>query len=468
MIYKFILCYNNLKNCAKGELRLKRAFIVLISFSLIVCFLFSSCSSVSLIRPVGSLLAPPLYYPEYEELVEAFNETAGIDNQFCIPHEGDYNSAFVVENIDGDSDDEALIFYKNQNETVAKMQYFDFDNGEWKPVADFSGYGNGVKSVTVSDMDNDGTAELIVIWSTSGVSTGDIMSVYRKNAGETFFREIANEACLISDVLDIDSDKYNEIFYISQSTSGNAVQKSAKALKLSGNSVVIMGETKVDPNISSYVSLKAEKESENSPMKIYVDALKGERQMITEMVFWDSEKSALIAPWLDKDTLTNSITLRYEPVECADINNDGKIDIPVQMEFGISESQDKLESEKLYLTAWVNYDEDNAAVVSNTLINLSDGYIITLTDEEVDLIGVRVYKQKNCWVVYIRDELKNTDEAIFSVIKIDKNNWDEEKFSSYIPIAERNDGVVCVYITETGKDLGITEETIRNKIARLP
>lgn len=448
---------------------MKRAICSLIAFVLTACVLFSSCSSVSLIEPVGSLLTPPLYYPEYEELVEAFKLTAGADIQFCIPYEGDYNSAFVVENIDSDDDDEALIFSKDKKDSVAKMHYFNSENGEWRLVGEFSGYGNSVRNVTVSDLDNDGTDELIVVWSTSGVSTGDIMSVYRKNPTELLFREIANEVCLISDVLDIDSDNFNEIFYITQSTSGNTVQKSAKVLKLSVNSVVIMGETKLDPNISSYASLKAEKASENSPMKIYVDALKGERQMITEMIYWDSEKSALVAPWLDKETLTNNKTLRYEPVECADINNDGKIDIPVQMEFGFSKTeQDQLESEKLYLTVWLNYEDDKAYVVSNTLINLNDGYVISLTEEEVNSIGVRAYNQKNCWVVYIRDELKDTNESIFSVIKIDKNNWDEEKFKAYIPIAEKNNGVVCVYITETGKDLGITEETIRNKISKLP
>lgn len=448
---------------------MKRAFSAFITFALIVCFLFSSCSSMSFIEPVGSLLTPPLYYPEYEELVEAFKLTAGADIQFCIPYEGDYNSAFVVENIDSDADDEALIFSKDRKDSVAKMHYFNFENGEWKLVGDFSGYGNSVRNVTVSDLDNDGVNELIVVWSTSGVSTADILSVYRKNSTDVFFKEIANEVCLISAVLDIDSDNFNEIFYISQSTSGNTVHKTAKTLKLSGNSVVIMGETKLDPNISSYSSLKAEKLSENSPMRIYVDALKGERQMITEMVYWDSGKSALVAPWLDKDTLTNNLTLRYEPVECADINNDGRIDIPVQMEFGFSNvAHEQLDSEKLYLTVWINYEGDKAYAVSNTLINLEDGYAISLTEEEVDSIGVRAYKQKNCWVVYIRDVQKGSDEAIFSVIKIDKNNWDEEKFASYIPIAEKNNGVVCVYITETGKDLGITEETIKNKITRLP
>ena len=444
---------------------MKKAVLLLVFFGVFSCVFFCSCSSFAFIQPVSSLLNPPLYYPEYEELVNAFNRDVRTDKQFCIPYEGDYSSAIVVDNIDSDAEEEALIFYRNKNENFAKMHYFDFTGSEWITSGDFNGYGNNVKSLFVNDLDNDGIGELIVIWETSGVQTGDVMSVYRKTAAENSYREIANEPCLITNVVDINSDGYDEIFYICQSSFGNTVQKIAKVLRLSGDSVVIMGETKLDSNISSYASVKTEKESESSPLKIYVDALKGEKQMITELIYWDSEKSQLVAPWLDEETLTNSITMRYEPVECYDINNDGKIDIPVQIIFGTEEEiKETLESERLYLTVWMNFNNGNATVVENTLINFSDGYYIKLTEEEINSIGVRVYKQKNCWVVYLKNEYKNTEEAIFSVIRIDKKKWETENFDSYISISEKNEGVVCVYITETGKNLGINEKTIRNKI----
>ncbi len=444
---------------------MKKTFFLLLFSCAFFCLLFSSCSSFSFIQPVSSLLNPPIYYPEYEELLNAFERDVKTDNQFCIPYEGDYSSAIVVDDIDSDSEDEALIFYRNKNEKFAKVHYFEFINNEWLTVGDFNGYGNNVKGLSVNDLDNDGIGELIVIWETAGVQTGDVLSVYRKTVNENSYREIVNEPCLISDVVDIDSDGLEEIFYICQNTSGTATQKIAKVLKFSGNSVLILGETKLDSNISSYVSVKTEKESENKPLKIYVDALKGEKQMITEMVYWDTEKSQLVAPWLDKDTLTNSITFRYEPVECTDINNDGKIDIPIQILFGNEdEIKEPIGTERLYLTVWMNFNDGNAKVVSNTLINLSDRYFIKLTEEEVNSIGVRVYKQKNCWVVYLKNEYKNTEEAIFSVIKIDKKTWENENFDSYISISEKNEGVVCVYITETGKGLGITEKTIKNKI----
>ena len=119
---------------------MKKTFLSIFFFCLFSCVAFTSCSSLSFIRPVSTLLNPPLYYPEYEELVEAFEQDVKSDNQFCIPHEGEYNSAIVIENIDSDSEEEALIFYKNRTDTVAKMHYFDFDNGEWKTSGDFNGY----------------------------------------------------------------------------------------------------------------------------------------------------------------------------------------------------------------------------------------------------------------------------------------------------------------------------------------
>ena len=51
-----------------------------------------------------------------------------------------------------------------------------------------------------------------------------------------------------------------------------------------------------------------------------------------------------------------------------------------------------------------------------------------------------------------------------NTIKIDKKKWETDNFDSYISISEKNEGVVCVYITETGKDLGISDKTIKNKI----
>ncbi len=449
---------------------MKRHFCAIAACILIFSFLLTSCSSDVLFRPVDSLLAPPLYYEEYEELVEAFYKSVGEDVALTHPGKGEHRSAIIVEDVDSDGESEALVFYRNSKDgTSARMHFLDFIDGRWISDGDFNGYGNSVESIKITDMDNDGSFEFMVMWAASGVSTGSIMSIYRSPKNVREYKEISNEACSISEIVDIDGDGKKEVFFVAQSNAAGGVQRTAKAMRISGDSVKLIGETRIDPNISSYTSIKTEKSSDKEPMKIYIDALKGESQMITEIIYWDKNESVLCAPLFDTETMSTTATLRHEPVACADINNDGVIDIPVQSKiFGKGDSLLTADTEDIYLTEWKNYTSNGLKPVENTLINYSDGYMIHLDAKETESTGIRNYRSQNCWVVYRTDASGESTGEIYSVLKILADKWDSDKFSAYIPISEKDDSVVCVYVTQTGKDIGIDEEFIKSKITRIP
>lgn len=447
-----------------------RRFAAVVVIAAVMCLVLTSCSSGVLIRSADSLLSPPLYYEEYADLVEAFNKKFENEVVFCHPQKGDYRSAIIVEDVDGDGDSEAIIFYRDSLDgTVARMHSFNFFDGRWISNGDFNGYGNGVESVKISDMDGDGVSELMVTWNVSGVSSGSIMSLYRaqKNIGE--YKEISNEICSLSEIIDIDGDGKKEVFFISQSNVSGVNQRTAKVMKLSGNSVVLMGEARMDSNISSYTSLKTEKASLDEPMKIYIDALKGEQQMITEVVFWNGEKSELCTPLLDTETMANTSTLRFEPIASSDINNDGIIDIPVQSEiFGKGDNLLTTDTEDIYLTEWKNYTAEGLNTVANTLINYSDGYMIKLERNELTATGIRNYRSQNCWVVCKTDSAGASVGEMYSVLKILSSRWNEKTFSAYIPVVEKEDSVICVYVTQEGKASGIDEEYVKSRVTKIP
>lgn len=449
---------------------MKRIFSAVSVLMAAACFVFSSCSTDVLIRPVDSLLSPPLYYEEYEDLLEAFNKNVGGDFSFCHPQRGDYRSAIIVEDIDSDSQKEAFIFYKNSADTTnARMYCFDYTDGRWIPDGDFNGYGNGIDSIKLTDMDSDGVSELMVLWSFSGVSSGSIMSLYRAQPIIGEYREISNEACSVCEFVDVNGNGEKEVFFITQSNVSGVSQRSAKVMKLSGDSVALMGEARLDPNISSYTAVKTEKAASDEPMKIYVDALKGEQQMITELVYWDGEKSELCAPFLDAETMSNTVTLRYEPIGCSDMNNDGIIDIPVQSRiFGKGDNALTIDTENIYLTEWKNYRGAGLETAAYTLINYSDGYMVALDESEINTTGIRNYRSQNCWVVYKTNAAGESTGEIYSVLKIFSDRWDEARFSAYIPIVEKEDSVVCVYVTQNGKDRGIDEDFVKSRITKIP
>ncbi len=446
---------------------MKKLPLILIFAASAFCLIFSSCSSGNIIRPADSLLSPPLYYEEYADLVEAFNQKVNTEVIMCHPQSGDYRSAIVVEDIDSDGESEALVFYKKTDDpTVARMHLLDYIDGRWISRNDFNGYGTAVESLRVDDMDLDGAAELMVTWNTSA---SKVLSLYRTLPRIGSYKEISNENCFLSELVDIDGDGRKELFLISQSNSTGVANRVAKAMKISGESVVLLGETKLDSNISSYANVKTEKASDEEPMRIYVDALKGEHQMITELVYWDSSKSELCAPFLDPETMTNIVTLRYEPIGCADVNNDGIIDIPVQSKiFGKGDNKLTIDTENIYLTEWTDYISSEFSVVAYALINNSDGYMITLSKNELDQLGIRNYRSQNCWIVYNSDVEGNSKGEMFSVLKIPKEKWNPKTYGAYISIVEKDDGVVCVYITQTGKSFGVSEELIKQKITKIP
>ncbi len=437
-------------------------YIVFVAF---ICLFFSSCDSARIIRPVESLLSPPLYHEEYEELVEVFRESVSKDFIFCTPQEGEYRSAIVVEDIDSDGETEALIFYKDSaDSSVARMHYFNVIDGEWVSRGDFNGYGNEIKKTFITDMDGDGNSELIVVWSVSGVSSGNIMSVYRTSYNFDNYKEVSNEMCTVCEIADMDGDSKEEIFYMNQVVSSGISQRFARVMKLSGDTVVIMGEAKMDPNISSYTSVKTEKASGDSPLKFYVDALKGESQMITELIYWDENKSELCAPMLDAETMTNTATLRYEPIPSSDVNNDGIIDIPVQSRSLGTDS----DNTGIYVTDWIDYSNSGIQTVDSTLVNYSDGYMIHIDEDEIKTTGVRSYASQNCWVIYKTDKNGNSLSELYSVLKIPKERWNKEDFGEYITVMERDDSVICAYITQSGAESGIHGDMINSKITRTP
>ena len=438
----------------------------ILSVSLVtICFLFllSSCKSSDFIKPVDTLLSPPLYHEEYESLVNAFREKVSKNAVFCTPRSGEYRSAITIEDLDGDNENEALIFYKDEIESsVAKLHYFKIVNGEWISRSDLIGYGNEVEKILISDMDGDGNRELIVIWRVSGVSSSKIMSVYRTSNDFDRYKELSNENCSVCELADMDGDSKDELFYINQTTSSGVVQRVARVVRLSGNSVVIMGEAKVDPNISSYVSVKTEKASGESPLKFYIDALKGETQMITELIYWDALKSQLCAPFLDVNTMSNIETLRDNSLLSTDINNDGIIDIPVQgrlmCDDGVS---------KIYLTKWIDYSFVKPMTVSNSVVNFADGYMINLSEEEAETAGIINYASQNCWVVCKIDKY-GTQTELYSVLNVSAERWADDEFKAYFSVLESDGNVICAYITDKGADLGITQEYLKSKIAKIP
>ena len=80
--------------------------------ALLMTVLLTGCSmGVS----VENLLTPPKLDAQQNEIYQALISSSGAAIQLKYPKSGDYRSAFVVRNIDGEESEEAFVFYESES-----------------------------------------------------------------------------------------------------------------------------------------------------------------------------------------------------------------------------------------------------------------------------------------------------------------------------------------------------------------
>ena len=426
---------------------------------LLICISLNS----SFIRTVDSLITPPLYYSEYEGLVTAFNAEVGNNVVLSNPNEGDHLSAITVSDLDNDGEEEAVIFYREgADSNTVKLTVFEGKNDEWKSCGTFDGYGNEVTSLTLDDLDGDGSTEIIVTWDYSGINNAKVFSIYRSGTVKIDYEEIKMCSCDVAEIVDMDADDLSEILYISSDNDGKDVSKNANLLKLSSGNITTIGSVRLDSNVGSYVSIKKEKYNSHYPMKVYFDADKNNNMMITEVVYWDSEKETLVAPMYDEKTNSTTITLRYEQIQSADINNDGMIEIPVQT---VSDTDENEENNILPITDWIYFVGSTPAFYLKTYVCDESGYYINLSSiNNQTLIAKSDKKDKYAAV----DVCTDLGKVLYTVLSVPTDEYTKAKFESYITVLKTTDYTVCAEITEYGSNLGVDEERVRNLVEKMP
>lgn len=446
----------------------KKAFSVTVVF-IAVCLLLCGCSFQPF-QPVEELMHPPYDSDYNQDLLAAFQTSVNGTPVLLPPSGGEYTSAIVLYDFDGDGEEEALVFYKIKSVSdTARMNVLDTVDGEWQSVADIKGNGTVVDSLRFVHMDSDGDSELIVCWRV-GNTTGRILSVFHKDKATTSFKELVTEAHAVMTVADFDGDGFDDVFYISQENGAGGNHNTATLVKMSKgegdeSQIVELSSARLDSNVVSYSSLQF---SDTSGTTLFADAVKGEDSMITEVIRWNQSTGELEVPFLDKTTLSNTATLRTPLIPSMDIDLDGVVEIPTQHpllpEEGAKSSSAGEESQPVMMTEWM--EEKGGTLVSKayTVINARLSYIYTFNENDIGNIFIR-QETEDCWIFYRLDDDRKVSEDLFSVIPVAKADWDEKNNERYTVLADCGNNYICAYISDAGNaaaiNTGALEEQFR-------
>ena len=89
-------------------MKIKR-ILLLALLAALLCFLVSGCGKMS--TEINDFIVPPSPSGKLSEISSALYAFTGKDITLRYPKSGEYRSAFIVRDIDGDANDEALAFY---------------------------------------------------------------------------------------------------------------------------------------------------------------------------------------------------------------------------------------------------------------------------------------------------------------------------------------------------------------------
>ncbi len=325
------------------------------------------------------------------------------------PKMGDYRSAFVMKDVTGDQQEDAIAFYALSPEGakthIALLSKVD---GVWTCLDDIEGLATEIERIQFGDLDHDGTVELFAGYSM--YNTRDRRLMMYTWSDDHFVERYADTYTnmIVDKVIDGKHDGLL-LFRLNAKTSETTVS----LLTMEEDTVLEVASAALDGHIQQFGNYALSAFADGT-VGVFQDCTKDYRSTITELIIWDGEQ--LLTPLYDPAENINFISSRESQLPSMDINGDKTIEFPQSFRmpgYELVPTEDMV----LWMSEWFAWDPDLSNVVSvmTNIMVPADGYYVQIPEEWIGTVTAEYNAEKHRMIVREVDA-GVVGEALFEIV----------------------------------------------------
>ena len=424
-----------------------KKFIKFIGLLGLGAMLLSGCS----FKTVDEMYRLPKRSEDYKDLQSAI-DAAMVGMEYCAPLAGEQRQTVQMVDLDGDLDDEYLLFAKGGSDFPLRILIFDKAEDSYMHIDTIESNGFAFDAVEYVQMDNQPGMEVVV-----GRQLNDqvirSLSVYTFRDGQAQQLISTNYSKFLT--VNLNGDRYSELVVIrpgvSQTDNGIVELYSVE----NGNM-----ERSVEANMSAsvdHIKRLLVGKLHNGQTAVYVASAVGDSALVTDV--YTLVNGIFTNVTFSNESGTSVKTIRNYYVYAEDIDADGVVELPYVITMK-QLSMAGLSASDQYLIRWYAMTADGGEVDKRyTYHNFVGGWYL-----EVDSAlssRLTVSQRSNNFDFYLWNENDDTAQKLMTISVLTGQNRQEQSMADgRTPIFSTESVVYAVALEEIARDYGITPQKL--------
>lgn len=423
-----------------------RTGIKLICLLLATALMLAGCT----MRTVEQMYRLPKRSEDYNDLQSAIDKAMS-DLEYCAPLTGENQQTVQMADLDGDGQEEYLLFAKGTHEKPLRILVFRNIDDTYVNVDTVECNGSAFDQVEYVDMDGNGGLEMVV-----GRQLSD--QVIRSASVYTFSDEGLVQLVSVNYTkfltADLDGDQCEELFFLhpGQTDTDNGV---AELYSMRSGVMERYNEVTMSQPADKLKRIIVGK-LDGGKSAVYVASAAGEKSLITDV--YTLINGNLVNVTLSNESGTSVQTMRNFYVYADDIDNDGIVELPSLIT--MKPLPGMMSADMHHLIRWYAMTPNGGEVDKmHTYHNFVGGWYMQLSSQWAPYLVVMNMGYQTDF--YAWDSEYESTQKLMSVFAFTGQNREEQGLSEGRFILHKTDSVVyAALLEEAAQDYALTQENV--------